>query len=160
MQTVPECRVNVGAEARRAAFTLSYSSCVRSSFKKKKKKGAVGFNAPGKEGKGQSNSTWTAIEGNLDDIRDVISTKVTLLRSIGLNEDREGLRDANGIRKLHKSTLAQATAHDGLGHLPANVCSRAVHLGWILAGEGTTAVCTPATVGVDDDLAASETCIT
>merc|ERR1711907_643401 len=86
------------------------------------------------QSKGQSNGTWTAIKGNLDDIGDVIGGEVTLLCAIGLNKDRERLRDTNGIRKLHKGTFAQATAHNGLGHLPANVCSRAIHLGWILAG--------------------------
>merc|ERR1711907_494059 len=106
--------------------------CVRLATEVAIGSGLLVFGLP--ERKGQSNSTWTAIKGDLDDVGDVISSKVALLRAIGLNKDREGLGDTNGIRKLHKGTFAQATAHDGLGHLPANVCSRAIHLGWILAG--------------------------
>ena len=49
---------------------------------------------------------------------------------------------------------------DGLGDPAGEVGSRAVDLAVVLAGEGTTTVGTPATVGVDDDLAASETGIT
>merc|ERR1711907_6290 len=112
------------------------------------------------ESKGQSNSTWTAVEGDLDDVGDVISSEVTLLSAVGLNKDREGLRDTNGIGKLHKRPLAQSAADDGFRHLSADVCCRTVHLGWVLAREGTATVCTPATVGVDDDLTSSETCIT
>ena len=41
-----------------------------------------------------------------------------------------------------------------------SVRGRAVDLGEVLAREGTTTVRTPATVGVDDDLATSQTGIT
>merc|ERR1711907_606778 len=112
------------------------------------------------EGKGQGDSTWTAIKGNLDDIGDVIGGEVTLLGTVGLNQDREWLRHTNGIRKLHKSALAQSAADNGFRHLSADVCCRTVHFGWVLAREGPTTVCTPATIGVDGDLTSSETCIT
>merc|ERR1712194_580073 len=41
--------------------------------------------------------TWAAIKCNFDDIRDVISAQVALLRTISLHEDREGLCNTNGI---------------------------------------------------------------
>lgn len=47
-----------------------------------------------------------------------------------------------------------------LGDPAGKVGSRAVDLAVVLAGEGTTTVSTPATVGVNDDLAASETGVT
>ena len=40
------------------------------------------------------------------------------------------------------------------------VGSRAIDLGEVLSGEGTSTVSTPSTVGVDNDLAASQTSVT
>lgn len=48
----------------------------------------------------------------------------------------------------------------GLGNPSGKVGSGTVDLGEVLAREGTTTVGTPATVGVDNDLAASQTGIT
>ncbi len=46
------------------------------------------------------------------------------------------------------------------GDPASEVCCGAIDLAVVLAGEGTTTVGTPAAVGVDDDLAASETGVT
>ena len=73
---------------------------------------------------------------------------------------RQWLGNTNGIRELHKASCTQAAAHHRLCHLSANVGCGSVHLGRVLAGERTTTMSTPATVGVDDDLAASQTGIT
>merc|ERR1719433_261825 len=106
-----------------------------------------------------SDGTRTAVEGDLDDIGDVVSAQASLLCAVSLNEKRQRLCHANGVRELHQSSLAQATLHDGLCHLPADVGSRPVDFGGILAGEGAPAMCSPTTVGVDDDLAARQPCV-
>jgi hypothetical protein len=53
---------------------------------------------------------------------------------------------------LHKCALAETALHNRLGHLPADVGCRAVHLGGVFPGERTTTVSTPASIGVDDNL--------
>lgn len=46
-----------------------------------------------------------------------------------------------------------------LGNPSRKVCGRAVNLGVILSGESSAAVSTPASIGINDDLTASETSI-
>ena len=47
-----------------------------------------------------------------------------------------------------------------LGDPASEVGSRSIDLAVVLAGESTTSMSTPATVGVDDDLAAGKTGVT
>mmetsp|Transcript_69582 Transcript_69582/g.161217 ORF Transcript_69582/g.161217 Transcript_69582/m.161217 type:complete len:213 (-) Transcript_69582:91-729(-) len=112
------------------------------------------------QGERHGNGARAAVEGNLDDIGDVLRRERTLFGPVSLQEERQRLRNTNGIRELHQSTLAQATLHHGLGHLAADVSCRAIDLGGVLSREGTAAMRTPASVGVDDDLAAREAGIT
>merc|ERR1711939_908395 len=111
------------------------------------------------EGQGHGNGTWTAVELDLQDVGDVIGSQLAALGAVGLDEERQRLGNTDGVRELDEAALGEAALHNGLGHLTADVCCRAVHLGGVLAGEGTTTVGTPATVGVNDDLTASETTI-
>lgn len=48
----------------------------------------------------------------------------------------------------------------GLGNPAGEVCSGTIDLAVILSGKGTTTVSTPSTVGVYDDLTASQTSVT
>jgi hypothetical protein len=80
--------------------------------------------------------------------------------AVGVDVDRERLSDTNGVRELDEGAAGKAGSDQGLGDPSADVGSRAVDLGEVLAGEGTTTVGTPAAVGVDDDLAAGQTGIT
>merc|ERR1711908_89146 len=84
-------------------------------------------------GQGCGNGTWAAIELDLDHVGDVLCCESALLRSVGLYKEGEGLRDTDGIRQLNKCALAEAALDNGLGHLPADVSSRPIHLGGILA---------------------------
>merc|ERR1739841_435684 len=103
------------------------------------------------ESKRHRDRPWTAIECDLDDIGDVLGGKSPLLGAIGLHEEGQWLRDANGIGELHQRALAKATLHNGLCHLPADVGRRSVHLRGILSRERTAAMRTPATIGVNDN---------
>ena len=80
--------------------------------------------------------------------------------AVSFNEEGEGLRNTNSIGELDKSTASKAGSDQRLGDPAAKVSSRAVDLGVVLAREGTTTVCTPAAICVDDDLTASEASIT
>lgn len=85
----------------------------------------------------------------------------SLLRSaVGLDEDRQGLRDTDGVRELDEGSAGEAGGNERLGNPAAKVGGGTVDLGEVLAGEGTTTVGTPTTVCVDDDLTASETGVT
>jgi len=53
------------------------------------------------EGQRLRDGTWSAIKGDLDNVGDVICRELALLCSIGLHEQRQGLRDANRVRELH-----------------------------------------------------------
>ena len=81
-------------------------------------------------------------------------------RAVGVDVDGEGLRDTNGVRELDEGAAGEASGDQRLGDPAADVGSRAVDLGEVLAGEGTATVGTPAAVGVDDDLAAGQAGIT
>ena len=84
-----------------------------------------------------------------------------LVRSaVGVDVDREGLSDTNGVRELHERTARELGVDERLGDPAGEVGGRPVDLGEVLAGEGTATVGTPATVGVDNDLATGETGVT
>lgn len=80
--------------------------------------------------------------------------------AVGIDVDGEGLSDTDGVGELDEGTAGKTGGDEGLGDPATDVGSRTINLGEVLAGEGTTTVGTPATVGVDDDLTASETGIT
>merc|ERR1712232_983254 len=107
-----------------------------------------------------SNGARSAVKLDLKHVGDVIRCKFTALCSIRLNKQRQRLGNANGIRQLNKAPLSESTLHNRLGHLTADVSSRPINLGWVLAGESAATVSTPAAVGVDDDLASSKASIT
>lgn len=102
--------------------------------------------------------TRTEIKVVADDLHQLVGGSGR--SAVGLDEDGEGLGNTDGVRQLDKSTASQLGVNEGLGDPARNVGGRTVDLGVVLAGESTTTVGTPATVGVDDDLTASETGIT
>lgn len=61
---------------------------------------------------------------------------------------------------LNQDTAAEPSLHQRLGHPAGCVGGRPVHLGVVLAREGPAAVRSPAAVGVNNDLPASDTSIT
>merc|ERR1712019_65429 len=105
------------------------------------------------------NGTRSCIALNLQHVGDVVSSELAALGAIGLDEEGQWLGNTNGVRELNQAALGQTTLHNRLGHLTAVVCRRAIHLGGVLAGEGTATVGTPAAVSVNDDLAAGEASI-
>jgi hypothetical protein len=74
-------------------------------------------------------------------------------------EDREWVGNTDGVRKLDQGTSGKASSNQGLGNPTGNVGSRAVDLGEVLSGESTTTMSTPATIGINDDLSAGQSCI-
>lgn len=80
--------------------------------------------------------------------------------AVGLDEEREGLSNTNGVRELDERTAGQLGVHERLGDPARKVGSGTVDLGVVLSGESTTSVGTPTTVGVDNDLTASKTSVT
>merc|ERR1711997_1025761 len=108
------------------------------------------------QSQGLRNSAWPTIEGDFDNVGDVIRSEFALLSTIGLHEERQRLRDTNCVRKPHQSALAETTLDDRLGHLPANVCSRPIDFRRILTRESTAAMRAPTAICVDDNLPARE----
>merc|ERR1712061_420274 len=102
----------------------------------------------------------TTVEGDLDDIRDVVSTQGTLLGAVSLNKKRQRLGHTDCIRELHQSPLAQATLHNRFGHLSADIGRRSVDFGGILAGKRAATMSSPTSICVDDDLTACQPSIT
>lgn len=82
------------------------------------------------------------------------------LDSDGTYEDREGLSNTDGVRKLNQAAASKTSMHERLGDPTGNVGGGTIDLGEILSGESSTTVRTPSTVGVNDDLTASKTGIT
>jgi len=104
------------------------------------------------------NDTGAHVEVGLDDLDELLGAPVG--GAVGLDEDGERLSDTNGVGELDKGTASELCVNERLGDPAGKVGSRAVDLAVVLAGERTTTVGTPSTVGVDDDLAASETGVT
>lgn len=102
--------------------------------------------------------TGAHVEVGVDDLDELLGA--LLGGAVGLNEDGERLGDTDGVRELDESTTGELGVNEGLGDPTGEVGSRAVDLAVVLAGEGTTTVGTPATVGVNDDLTASKTGVT
>merc|ERR1719410_2937787 len=82
---------------------------------------------------------------------DRLAPEVAVGRCLLVLRLTESQRLSDGTR-----TAVESDLDDGFCHLPADVGSRPVNFGGILAREGTAAVSSPTTVGVDDDLAACQ----
>lgn len=104
------------------------------------------------------NDTGAHVEVGLDDLDELGGALVG--GAVGLDEDGERLGDTDGVGELDKGTTGKLGVDERLGDPAGKVSSRAVDLAVVLAGEGTTTVSTPATVGVNDNLAASKTGVT
>lgn len=104
------------------------------------------------------NDTGAQVEVGADDLDELL--RVLLRRAVGVDVDRQGLGDTDGVRELDEGTASKAGGDEGLGDPAADVRGGPINLGEVLAGEGTATVGTPATVGVDDDLTAGQTGVT
>jgi hypothetical protein len=95
------------------------------------------------------------VQDNLDKL-----VRALVRGAVRLNEERQRLGNTNGVRQLDQCAASQLGVDQRLGDPAGKVSGGTVDLGVVLSGESTTTVGTPATVGVDDDLAASETGVT
>ena len=77
-------------------------------------------------------------------------------RPVGVDEDRQRFRYANGVGDLEGAFVGQAGGDHVLRHIARRVGGRPVDLGRVLAGKGAAAVQGGPAVGVDNDLAASQ----
>ena len=106
----------------------------------------------------RTNDTGAKVEVLADDLDKLLIR--LLARAVSVDVDGEGLSNTNGVRELDKGTAREASRNERLGDPTGGVGSRTVDLRPVLAGEGTTTVRTPSTVGVDDDLTAGQTGVT
>jgi hypothetical protein len=104
------------------------------------------------------NDTGAQVEVLADNLDQLV--RGLLGGAVGVDVDGQGLGDTDGVGELDKGTAGKAGVDQGLGDPAADIGGRAVDLGEVLAGEGTATVGAPTTVGVDDDLAASQTGVT
>ena len=77
----------------------------------------------------------------------------------GVDHDGHGTGDADGIGDLDLHLVGIACRDKVFGDIAGGICGAAVNLGAVLAGEGAAAVAGKTAVGVDDDLAAGEACV-
>lgn len=80
--------------------------------------------------------------------------------AVGVDKDGQGLSDTDGVRQLDQGAAGKAGGDQGLGDPAGQVGGGTVDLGEVLAGEGTTTVGAPATVGIDNDLAPGQAGVT
>ena len=97
------------------------------------------------------------VEVLLHNADEVLISESFLYGSIGFNMDGERVGQTDGVRNLDEDSVAEASCYQGLGNISTVVGSRSVDLGGVLAGEGTTTVRSPTTIGIDDNLSSSET---
>lgn len=104
------------------------------------------------------NDTGSHVKVGTDNVNELLST---LLRgAVAVDVDGAGLGDTDSVGQLDKSTAAELGIDEGLGDPAGEVGSGTIDLGEVLSGESTTTVGTPTTVGVDNDLTASQTGVT
>src|SRR5437660_4579444 len=85
-------------------------------------------------------------------IRDLAGTK-------GVNEERKGARNADGIGDLDLNALRETRGNNVFRDMAHSVSSRAINFRRIFATESAAAVPSHPAVGINDDLAASQTSI-
>ena len=103
------------------------------------------------------NVAGAEVEVLLHDGDEVLISETLFSGAVGLDVDGEGVGEADGVGDLDEDSVSEARGDEGLGDVSSVVGSRSVDLGGVLAGEGTTTVGGPTTVGIDDDLSAGET---
>lgn len=108
--------------------------------------------------KGLDDDTRSHVEVVAHDLHQLLGALVG--GTVSLNEERERLSHTDGVGQLNKRTASELGVHKRLGDPASEVSSGTVDLAVVLARESTTTVSTPATVGVNDDLTASETGVT
>ena len=101
------------------------------------------------------NDTGSQVKVVADDLDQLVGALVR--GAVRVDVDGERLGDTNGVRELDEGASRKAGSDQGLGDPAPDVRGRAIDLGEILAGEGTATVGAPTAIGVDNDLAASET---
>lgn len=124
----------------------------------------------------RTNDTRSEVEVVTNNIDEVLVG--LLARTVRVDVDGQRLSNTNGIGELDKSAASKATRDQGLSckgyqsyiaagvkqvvrtNPTSGVRSGPVNLGPVLAREGTSSMSTPTTVGVDNNLTASETGIT
>jgi hypothetical protein len=80
--------------------------------------------------------------------------------AVSVDKDGQGLGDTDGVGQLNETSSCETGVDERLGDPSGSVGGRSVDLGEVLTGESTTTVGTPTTVGVDNDLSASQTGVT
>ena len=80
--------------------------------------------------------------------------------ALGVHSDVDRARHADRVGDLHLAGAGQTGGDDVLGHVAGSIGGGTVHLGRVLAAEGTTAVRAGTAVGIDNDLAAGQAAVT
>src|SRR5689334_9221758 len=75
----------------------------------------------------------------------------------GIDEHRDGIRDADRVRELDQTTIGKTSGDDVLRDVARHVSGRAIDLRRVFARESAATVRRVTTVSVDNDLAASQT---
>ena len=106
----------------------------------------------------RTNDTGAKVEVLADDLHEL---RVRLLAgTVCVDEDRQGLGNADGVRELDEAAAREASRDKRFRDPAGGVRRGAVDLGEILARESSSTVRTPTTVSIDDDLTAGQTGIT
>src|SRR5436190_16234543 len=69
------------------------------------------------------------------------------------------LDDSDRISELHFAPLGKSSSDDIFCHVAGHISRAAIDLGGVLAAESAAAMPTPTTIGIDDDLAASQSAV-
>jgi len=95
----------------------------------------------------------------VDNLKKVRIGVSTFHRAIRVDKDRKRLGHTNSVGNLDKNTVAEPSVHKRLGHPTSSIGTRAIHLGGVLSGESSTTMSTPSSIGIDNNLPASQTSI-
>ncbi len=77
----------------------------------------------------------------------------------GIDHDRDGFSDADGVGELNFAAGGEASGNDVFGDVSGHVCGGAVDFAGVFSGESAATVTSHAAVSIDDDLAPCESAI-
>lgn len=94
-----------------------------------------------------------------DNFSKVVVVLSVLDGTVRVDPDGEGIGESNGVGDLDTDSVAELGSDERLGDVASVVGSRAIDLGRILSGVGTSTMGAPTTVGIDNDLSSSDTSV-
>lgn len=79
--------------------------------------------------------------------------------AISVDEKTDRIGDSDSISYFYECSFAEPVGNETLGNPPGSISSTPIYLGAVFSTEGSSSVASPSSIGINDDLSSSESCI-